>query len=143
VAPDNGVSFRKLIVASVLVWAAIVLATYVAGEQTEVVRLRTRDDAGKEWTTKLWVVDVEGVTWVRVANPRRDWYQRLLANPHVELERGGRVEPRLALPDASPQTLSIVDDAFAAKYGLVDQWYGWLVRTQPVPVRLVPETPEG
>jgi len=137
------VSFRKLIVASVLVWAAIVLATYVAGEQTEVVRLRTRDDAGKEWTTKMWVVDVDGVTWVRVANPQRDWYQRLLANPHVELERGGRVEARLALPDASPQTRSIVDDAFASKYGLVDRWYGLLVRTDPVPVRLVPETPEG
>ena len=136
-------SFRKLIVASVLVWAAIVLATYVAGEQTEVVRLRTHDDSGKEWTTKLWVVDVDGVTWVRVANPEREWYQRLLANPHIELERAGRVDPYLALPDPSPATRSIVDEAFAAKYGLVDRWYGLLARRNPVPVRLVPEPPEA
>ena len=136
-------SFGKLILASVLVWAAIVLGTYLAGEQTEVVRLRTRDDAGKEWTTKLWVVDLDGVTWIRVARRDRDWYQRLLADPHVELERAGRVEPRLALPDASPATRSLVDEAFAAKYGWVDRWYGLIVRTDPVPIRLEPEPPRG
>jgi Uncharacterized protein conserved in bacteria (DUF2255) len=136
------VSFRKLILASVAVWAVIVLGTYVAGEQTEVARLKTRDEAGNQFTTKLWVVDLGDVTWVRVANPQRAWYQRLLANPKVELERGGRHAPMLAIPDASPQTRASVDAAFAEKYGLVDRWYGLLVRHDPVPVRLVPREPE-
>jgi hypothetical protein len=136
------VSFRNLILASVAVWAVIVLGTYVAGEQTEVVRLKTRDESGKESMTKLWVVDVGDVTWVRVANPERAWYQRLLANPKVELERGGRGEPRLAIPDDSQQTRAIVDAAFAEKYGLVDRWYGLLVRHDSVPIRLVPREPE-
>ena len=131
-------SFRKLIVWSLVVWAAIVLGTYVAGEQTEVVRLRTRDESGKEWVTKLWVVDLGAVTWVRSANPTRAWYQRLLANPRVELERGDRVGPRVAIPDDSPATRAAVDEAFAAKYGLVDRWYGLLVRRNAVPIRLAP-----
>ena len=88
----------------------------------------------------MWVVDLGDVTWIRVANPRRDWYQRLLANPHVELERGGRREPRLAIPDPTPEARLAVDEAFAAKYGLVDRWYGLLVRREAVPIRLVPQT---
>ena len=31
--------------------------------------------------------------------------------------------------------------AFAEKYGLVDAWYGLLLRRSPVPVRLVPAQP--
>jgi hypothetical protein len=136
------VSFRKLFVSSVIVWAAIVLATWLAGEQTEVVRLRTVDEMGKEWTTKLWVVDLADVTWVRVANPTRAWYLRLLANPRVQLERGGSSQTRLALPDPSPETVRTVDAAFAEKYGLVDSWYGLLTRRNAVPVRLVPADAE-
>ena len=136
-------SFRTIILASFAVWAVIVLGTYVAGEQTEVVRLLTRDETGQPWMTKMWVVDIGKVTWVRVANPQRAWYRRLLANPKVELERGGRMQPRLAIPDDSPQTRASVDEAFAAKYGLVDRWYGLLARRNPVPVRLVPEPPDA
>ena len=135
-------SFRTIILASFAVWAVIVLGTYVAGEQTEVVRLQTRDETGQPWMTKLWVVDVGDVTWVRVANPQRAWYRRLLANPKVELERGGRKQPRLAIPDETPATRASVDAAFAAKYGLVDRWYGLLVRHAAVPIRLVPREPE-
>ena len=135
-------SLRKIILGSFAVWAVIVLGTYVAGEQIEVVWLRTHDESGKEWSTKLWVVDLGDVTWVRVANPRRAWYQRLLANPRVELERGGRFEPRLAIPDESPEARVAVDAAFAAKYGVVDRWYGLLARRDPVPIRLVPVEPE-
>jgi hypothetical protein len=118
----------------------IVAGTYVAGEQTEVVLLHTRDERGAEFATRMWVVDLGDVTWVRVANPRRAWYRRLLANPRVQLERGGRLDARLAIPDPSPEARLAVDEAFAAKYGLVDRWYGLLVRRDAVPIRLVPQT---
>ncbi len=133
-------SFRTAIAGSIVAWALIVVGTYLAGEQTEIALLHTRDEAGAEFTTKLWVVDLGDVTWVRVANPRRAWYRRLLANPLVGFERGGRVETRLAIPDASPEARLAVDEAFAAKYGLVDRWYGLLARDGAVPIRLVPQT---
>jgi hypothetical protein len=88
----------------------------------------------------MWIVDVGDVTWIRVANPRRAWYRRLLANPRVELERAGRREARLAIPEPTPEAALAVDEAFAAKYGLVDRWYGLLVRRDPVPIRLIPPT---
>ncbi len=133
-------TFRRAILASIVVWALIVAATWLAGEQTEVVVLHTRDERGAEFATKMWVVDLGDVTWVRVANSRRAWYQRLVANPRVELERGGRREAVLAIREPSPEARLAVDEAFAAKYGLVDRWYGLLVRRDAVPIRLVPPT---
>jgi hypothetical protein len=88
----------------------------------------------------MWVVDLGNVTWVRVANPRRGWYQRLLANPKVELERGGRRAAYLAIPENERATRLTVDEAFAEKYGWVDRWYGLLVRRDAIPIRLVPQT---
>ena len=133
-------TFRRAILGSIAVWALIVAGTYVAGEQTEVVVLHTRDERGAEFSTKMWVVDLGDVTWIRVENPRRAWYRRLLANPRIELERGGRLEPRLAIPEPTPEARLAVDEAFAAKYGLVDRWYRLLVRRDAVPIRLIPPT---
>jgi hypothetical protein len=134
------VTFRRAIAGSLVVWAVIVAVTYLAGEQTEVVVLHTRDQRGAEFTTRMWVVDLGAVTWVRVANPERDWYQRLLANPQVELERRGRRAGYLAIPENQPTTRLTVDEAFAEKYGWVDRWYGLLVRRDAVPIRLIPQS---
>jgi hypothetical protein len=134
------VTFRRAIAGSIVVWALIVAGTWLAGEQTEVVVLHTRDERGAEFTTRMWVVDLGDVTWIRVANPGRAWYRRLLANPRVELERRGRRETWLAMPDLSPEARLAVDEAFAEKYGLVDRWYGLLVRRDAVPIRLIPQS---
>ena len=131
---------RGVIVGAVAVWALFVAGTYLLGEQGEIAVLRTRDATGAEFTTKLWVVDLGDVTWLRVANPQRAWYQRLISNPRVELTRRGRTEARLAIPEPTPEARLAVDEAFAAKYGLMDRWYGLLVRKGAVPIRLVPQT---
>jgi len=77
---------------------------------------------------------------VRVANPGRYWYQRLLAHPDVELVRHGEASARTARPDLTPATRIALDQAFAAKYGLVDFWYGALLRRGPIPIRLDPRS---
>jgi hypothetical protein len=102
--------------------------------------LRTRDDAGATHETKMWCVDYDGAPWVRVANAERHWYLRLQSHPDVELVRQGATTPRTAHPDATAGTRLAVDQAFAAKYGLVDFWYGALLRRAPVPIRLDPRT---
>lgn len=120
----------------VLVAAA---GTYVAGEQNEVAVLRTRDATGVPYDTKLWIVDVDGAAWVRVARPERQWFQRLRAEPEIELVRGG-AEPRRmrATPDPTLETKARLDRAFRDKYGLVDWWYGVVLRRNPMPVKLEP-----
>jgi hypothetical protein len=119
------------------------LATYVAGEQTEVVVVRTLDRDGAAHDTKVWVVDYEGVPWVRVANPHRAWFQRLSQNPHAQLIRGGVERAVVARADESPEVREAIDRRFREKYGRTDWWYGVLLRRNPVPIRLdpVPEPP--
>ena len=130
---------KKALLAAGALALLVAAGTYLAGEQTEVVVLRTFDPAGVVHETKMWAVDRDGAVWVRVANRGRGWYQRLLANPRVELKRAGRKAAMLASPDESPEARVAVDAAFRAKYGWVDGWYGALLRRDPVPVRLVPD----
>lgn len=121
---------------SMLLLVLAAVATYVAGEQTEVVVLRTFDGAGDAHDTKMWVVDLEGGPWVRVANPHRLWFERLRNRPQAVLVRGGVEHAVTAHPDESPETRAAVDRAFRSKYGWVDGWYGVLLRRGAVPIRL-------
>jgi hypothetical protein len=134
---------RALRVAGVILGLLLLVAfaTYVAGEQTEVAVLHTVDDAGTPHATMLWVVDHDGAAWVRVARPERHWFQRLRTNPRIEITRNEKTETVLAQPDPTLETRAAVDAAFRAKYGLVDWWYGVLLRDHPIPVRLDPAPP--
>ena len=131
---------RRLVLRTVLGVLLVGIATFVAGEQTEVVVLRTRDDAGAVHETKMWCVDHDGAPWVRVANAERGWYQRLVVHPEVELVRNGETTARLAHSDPSLGTRLEVDQAFAGKYGLVDFWYGAILRRGAIPIRLDPRS---
>jgi|GEM_PF-1678034 len=132
---------RRLGVAALLL-ALVAAATYLAGERNEVVVLRTFDAEGTAHATKMWIIDVGDTPWVRVARPDRAWYRRILAEPRVELLRGGRVEARVARPNADPTVARAVDEAFAEKYGAADAWYGLLLRRDSVPIRLDPAPPD-
>ena len=127
---------RRRLAFALLALVALGVATYVAGEQIEVVVVRSFDRDGTPSDTKVWAVDYEGDTWVRVANPRRHWYRRLLANPHAELVRDGHTRTVLAEPSHDPDVQVAIDERFHEKYGAVDWWYGVLLRRDPVPVRL-------
>jgi hypothetical protein len=121
----------------------LALGTYIAGEQTEVAVLRTHDDAGVAYDTKMWIVDVDGNAYVRIGRPGRGWGERAKSHPDVELIRGDVTTPCIAAVVDDATLRRRVDDAFAAKYGWVDWWYGVVVRTDPVvALRLEPRAPE-
>ena len=129
---------KRIAAIALLALGAIAFGTYVAGEQTEVVVIRTRDGDGATHETKVWAVDHDGVPWVRVANPQRLWYQRLSRDPHAVLIRRGVEQAVIARPDDSDETRAILDRRFREKYGIVDWWYGVLLRRHAIPVRLDP-----
>jgi hypothetical protein len=114
------------------------LGTYLAGERTEVVVLRTYGSDGGPQETKMWVVDCRGTPFVRIGRPGRGWGERAKANPDVELVRAGATTPRHVVLVGEPETLHAVSDAFAEKYGWVDWWYGVIVRKNPETLRLDP-----
>jgi len=131
---------RRLAVRTVAGFFLVACVTYLAGERTEVVVLRTQDAGGAMHETKMWCVDHDGTPWVRVANAERGWYRRLVARPEVELVRQGAATPRVAHPDPSSSTRLAVDAAFAKKYGLTDFWYGAILRRGAIPIRLDPRS---
>ena len=117
---------------------ALGVLTYVAGEVKEVVVLRTYDKTGAAHDTKLWVVDYEGTPWVRVGKPQRLWYRRLLRQSSVELIRGPQTSWLTAHAHPDLETRQALDRQFREKYGLVDWWFGVLVRRGAVPIQLEP-----
>ncbi len=114
------------------------IATYLAGEQGEVVVLRTADSEGVAYDTKMWIVDYDGVPWVRVASPNREWFKRLSGQPSASLIRHGSLTPVIARAQAGPEARAILDRRFREKYGAVDWWYGVLLRRGAIPLRLDP-----
>ena len=101
----------------------------------EVVTLTTNDAQGAERTTSLWVVDHGGFEYLRAGNPESSWYERLVADPKVSVERGGEVRRYTAEP--APDRTPDVNALMAEKYGWADRLVG-LIRGDSVAVRLMP-----
>jgi len=113
----------------------------IASESGEVVVLETQDGDGIA-RTRLWVVEDDGRLWLRSGGGSSLWYQRLIAEPNITLEREGLRGSYLAQPE--PDRVHRINALMAAKYGWRDTVVGWFVgdRSTDVPVRLEPQ-PEG
>ncbi|MDJ0868141.1 MAG: hypothetical protein QNK03_18690 [Myxococcota bacterium] len=97
-----------------------ITATPLVGE---VVTLHTRE--GGEWkTTPLWIVDAEGVEYLRAGSAESGWLVRSRADPTVRLERAGGVVD-VALVEA-PDMRGEVNDRMAEKYGWADGFVGMM-----------------
>ena len=129
---------RRVVLTILGLLVVVAVATYISGEVIETVIVRTHGADGTAYDSKVWVAEVDGTPWVRVGRAGRAWGERLRADPHVELVRQGVTTPRLAVIDANDGARERVDGAFAAKYGIVDWWYGVIVRKDPIRVRLDP-----
>ena len=66
--------------------------------------LRTFDEDGRIYETRVAVVDDNGTLWIQSAQHFRDWYDRLVRNPEVELIRNGEVRAYHAVPLDTPET---------------------------------------
>lgn len=87
---------RRLAKAIGAVVGVIVLAfagVVAVWESGEVVELHSRDEAGNYISTRLWVIDLQGYPSVH-SRPSARRTARILANPRVQLVRGGRTECR-------------------------------------------------
>jgi hypothetical protein len=109
----------------------------IAAESGEVVVLRTRDAGGAVHETRLWVVDDAGTAWLRSGSPEAGWFQRLSAEPEIEVVRHDATLPMRAVP--VPQAQSRINELMLEKYGWADRYIGMLFgRDDAVPVRLDP-----
>ncbi len=114
------------------------LVTFALGELVPGAVLYTRDNAGEWAATKLWVLDREGTTWIRVARPGSAWYRRLRVDPRIELERDGARATYRARPHPEPATRAAIDAAFREQNGAIDAWYALLLGRDAIPIELAP-----
>ncbi|MDA1076115.1 MAG: hypothetical protein O3A63_15350 [Proteobacteria bacterium] len=131
----------KKIAYGILVVLGLIIAPYalmmVASEIGEVVVLTIPVDEGTN-SVRLWVVDVEGVAYLRAGDESSGWYQQLMKAPTVNVERNGVSVAYIATPalDLRPQ----VAEKMHAKYGWRDEYVALLVggRENAIPVALQP-----
>lgn len=124
-----------------VVLGAIALALFTVIETTgEKVTLRTWDEADVGFESRVWIVDTAQFMYLRANSEKQDWYQRILANPIVEIERDGKQIRCRALVLTSPGETQEVDALMAEKYQIADQLAALLYRrTNPVAIRLDPD----
>ncbi len=130
---------KKLLVRTlagvVAVFAVLGITQGIASESGEVVILTTRDAAGAQKETRLWIVEHEGHAWLRAGAEAQGWYQRLKAKPLIELQRGEETALYTAMP--VPAERDVINGLMLEKYGLSDQYIGILFgRDDAIPIRL-------
>jgi hypothetical protein len=133
-----------LIGAGTLLLAALAFGglTLYALEGQEVIVVRTHAADGSLRETRTWVADDDGALWIEAAFAERPFFQQILADPSVEIVRGGIVQRGRALPVPNPDGHRHVRALLARKYGWADWWVGWLQDTsRSVAVRVEPERP--
>jgi hypothetical protein len=122
----------------VLALVAVYGMQMIASESAEVVVLHSQGGDGVE-QTRLWVVDLDGAQFLR-ASADSGWYQRLLAEPAIQLERDGVMSAYRA--EADPNLASEINTLMAQKYGWRDSYIELLIggRDDAIAVRLSPTT---
>jgi len=136
-------SVRILLIAIGGLVAVLVLGA-VSIDEGEVVALTTFDAEGRDYLTQLWIVDLEGQSYLRSAAPDNAWLERLRARPEAVLARGEEDRAIIATPVSSSELLGRVNRAMAEKYGASDRLYSVLFdHSGSVPVRIEPRTVDG
>ena len=117
---------------------AVVAVSGWVGEG-EVATLVTFDDRGRGRDSRVWIVDVDGATYVRAPSEDCQWFERLRSHPVVHLSRGDGLLTVRAEPVDDAAAREVVNHAMHDKYrGFDDLIALWRDPSHSVPVRLEP-----
>ena len=87
----------------------------LASERVEVIELHTLDEVGAVQTTRLWIVDDDGLSYLR-GQEGSGWVTRLMANEQLQLTRGDKT---------ATYNWQIRDDKIATVNRLMKEKYTW------------------
>lgn len=118
---------------SVLVFGAMALP------MGDFVELHTVDSEGREFSSSVWVAEVDGALHLRSGWPESHWLERLSTHPLVEIEHDGDSHYYRAVVVDDPAVRTALNEALAAKYSVADRLIGRFVDMDAsIPVRLEP-----
>ena len=125
----------KILGVVVALFVGVMILQMVASESGEVVVLTTTDADGNPQETRLWIVEYEDASWLRSGSPAAGWYQRLVANDAVTLERDEQSYAMRAVPVI--ENRQPINDLMNAKYGWADDYIGVVFgRDDAIAIRL-------
>lgn len=129
---------------ALLKWAVAIFSLFVvvfvlqgiAAESGEVVVITTQDAAGVTHDTRLWIVDHDGSAWLRSGSTQSGWYQRLIVNPRINVQRGDA--SFIAIAERGVNGQGTINGLMNDKYGWADDYIGMLYgRGSAIPIRLL------
>lgn len=120
------------------IFLLLLIIARVALERGEVVQLHTLDPQNERVVTELWVVDDEGLQYLRAGNPEDLWLARIRDNYSVELTRKGETRQYKAVVRVDKRDR--INRLMADKYSWGDRFRELLsgTRAHAVPVELHP-----
>ena len=108
----------------------------LASERIEVIELLTLDENGEEVTTRLWIVDDEGLQYLRVGSDGSSWFSRLQENGEFRVTRDedSAIYSAVLREDKS----SRINDLMQSKYTWGDSLIGYMIgsREGSIPIEL-------
>ena len=118
--------------------AFVFVLQIVASERVEVIELHTLDAEGQAETTRLWIVDDEGLQYLRSGSGDSGWLARIQANGTFELTRNGTTRRYEA--ELRPEKRDRINALMQEKYTWGNTLIGILVgsREAALPVELHP-----
>lgn len=129
---------KWIFVGLLILCAAFAGLERLAAERIEVVELIAANEAGEKRITRLWVVDDEGMAYLRVGADGSGWYDRILMNDSVEVVREGvTAEYRV---QARPEKSARINELMQQKYTWGDTLIGQMLggREGSIPLELQP-----
>ena len=116
-----------------LVLALLVVQT-LASERVEVVDLYTTDETGEIQATRLWVMDDEGFQYLRVGADGSGWFDRILENGQIEVQRNGNTRAYTVVqrPDKSER----INDLMQEKYTGGDSFFAVMLGSRDGSIQL-------
>jgi hypothetical protein len=114
-------------VAAVAACATLLLSAGAAAgppefAESEVVRIVTHDEDGDERTTKIWIVTVDDVAYIRTSGTR--WYENLDRDPNAQIRTEAGEHAVHVEVVADPALIERIELAFREKYGFSDRFIG-------------------
>ncbi len=104
----------------------------------ETVEILSENADGSAQETTVWIVVLDGEGYIRTGNT--SWYPNLERKPEIAVRIEGKEYAVTAQPITDQALMDRVEAVFNEKYGWSDTIRGWIFRSTPNIVKLVPRT---
>lgn len=122
--------------------AALVVAVTLTDEG-EVVHLITMDETGQPRDTQLWIVEVDGQSYLRAGGDDLAWLGRLQTGKSASLKRDGKAVKIASSIETAADIRARVDSAMSEKYGFADGVWDVVRSSNYVIIHIWPSVAEG